>query len=180
MNISLCHEDGRYEAGGMLMAKWRISRVPIDQLQGLEASVLWHTEGKGDEDLHVHHFQRLTEQQLRSAGLADEQSITCRLPVTPLSYHGKLITIRWSLRLRLFLVGSREILTEHPFYVVARTTGFNRSISTIARDEKVDTDSPRVLASVVDWSATAANPSPVIRKPGSVDVPRSSAHYTAS
>lgn len=108
---------------------------------------MWHTEGKGDEDLHVHHFHRLTEQQLRDTGLADEQSIKCRLPVTPLSYHGKLITIRWSLRLRLFLVGGREILAEHPFYVVART---HRSERLSLAD--TTTLPSRVRSSAVDWS----------------------------
>ncbi len=173
----------------MLMAKWRISRVPIDQLHGLEASVLWHTEGKGDEDLHVHHFHRLTQQQLRGAGLADEQSITCRLPVTPLSYHGKLITIRWSLRLRLFLVGSREILTEHPFYVVARDCSGVSSRLAVARETRMDASPSAIprpaLARVVDWSTidpklgSVSRTSPATMS-ASETTPRSSVTYTAS
>jgi hypothetical protein len=111
-----------YEAGGKLTAKWRISRVPLDQLQGLEVSVLWHTEGKGDEDLHVHHFHRAVESQLRRVGIADEQSLSCVLPATPLSYHGQLISVRWCIRLRLFLVSGREIVAEHPFYLVSPGT----------------------------------------------------------
>ena len=119
VNLSLCREDGLYEAGGSMTAKWRISRVPLDEIQGLELSVLWHTEGKGDEDLHVHHFHRIVESQIRRVGLADEQSISCVLPATPLSYHGQLISLRWCVRLRLFLANGREIVSEQPFYLLS-------------------------------------------------------------
>lgn len=119
MNVSLCREDGVYEAGGQLTAKWRISRIPLEEVQGVEVSVLWHTEGKGDEDLHVHHFQRLVETQIRRSGLADQQSLRCDLPRTPLSYHGRLISVLWCIRLRLFLAGGREIVAEQPFHLVA-------------------------------------------------------------
>ena len=119
MNVALCREDAVYLAGERLSASYRISRVPIDQLQSIEISVLWHSEGKGDEDLHVHHFQRIEGSQIRSNGLADSQSISCRLPVSPLSYHGQLIRLRWCIRLRLFVEDSREIVTEQPFFVVS-------------------------------------------------------------
>jgi hypothetical protein len=159
----------------LLVAKWRISRVPIDELQGLEVSVMWHTEGKGDEDLHVHHFHRLTEQQLRDAGIADEQSIQCRLPITPLSYHGKLITIRWSLRLRLFLVGGREILTERPFYVVACAHRETRLLFNTAKELP-----SRPMSNVVDWSNVVVPVGSVLRKPPVTGSSRSDATFTAS
>lgn len=119
LNLSLCNEEAIYTAGSQLTACWRISRVSLDELEGLEASVLWHTEGKGDEDLHVHHFHRVSDQQLRERGLADEQSTGCRLPATPLSYQGRLISVRWCVRVRLFMSDGREILAEQPFYLVA-------------------------------------------------------------
>jgi hypothetical protein len=80
---------------------------------------MWHTEGKGDEDLHVHHFHRVVESQIRRVGLADEQSIQCQLPASPLSYHGRLISVRWCIRLRLFLSDGREIVAEQPFHMVS-------------------------------------------------------------
>ena len=120
VNVTLCHEDGLYCAGGELTARWRISRVPLDEVQGVEISVLWHTEGKGDEDLHVHHFQRLAEQQLRRIGLADEQVVHCVLPKTPLSYHGRLISLQWCVRLRLYLANGRDIVAEQPFHLVSQ------------------------------------------------------------
>jgi len=121
VNVSLCREDGIYRAGGLLHATWQISRVPLEQIQGIEISVMWHTEGKGDEDLHVHHFHRISEHQIRRTGLADQQRIQCQLPITPLSYDGRLIRIKWCIRLRLFMASGKEIVAEQPFYLVTPT-----------------------------------------------------------
>ncbi|WP_149752722.1 hypothetical protein [Rubripirellula obstinata] len=125
VNVTLCREDGVYEAGGELTAKWQIRRISANEIQSVEVSVMWHTEGKGDEDLHVHHFHRISESQIRRLGIpdqhgvADHHSLQCKLPASPLSYHGHLIHLRWCLRLRLFLVDGREILAEQPFHLVS-------------------------------------------------------------
>ncbi|MEO1615123.1 MAG: hypothetical protein AAFV88_04685 [Planctomycetota bacterium] len=119
MSVSLCNDDGLYEGGRELKANWKVSRVTLDQVTAIELSILWYTEGKGDPELHVHHFERLEEDQIRRSGLADEQSLNCLLPATPLSYLGKLIRLRWCVRLRLFLRNGREIVTDQPFYLVA-------------------------------------------------------------
>ncbi|MDG2221858.1 MAG: hypothetical protein P8L85_10780 [Rubripirellula sp.] len=121
MNLTLCREDGLYHPREMLAACWRISRVPLERVQGLEVSVMWYTEGKGDEDFHVHHFHRQGENQIRRSGLSDTRSTHCKLPATPLSYRGKLISVRWCVRLRLFLANGREIVTEQPFYLIHPT-----------------------------------------------------------
>lgn len=135
MNVALCRENGTYAGDESLTVKWKVSRVALDQLQAIEVSVLWHTEGKGDEDLNVHHFQRLDENQIRRAGLADEQSLKCRLPATPLSYHGQLISLRWCVRLRLFMTDGREVVTEQPFHLVSAR---NRETSVIDANVKLD------------------------------------------
>ena len=122
VSVSLCRDDGVYQGGCELTAKWRISRVTLDSLVAVETSVLWYTEGKGDTDLHVHHFQRLDEEQIRRSGLADEQSLTCLLPATPLSYQGQLISLRWGVRVRIFLADGREIVAEQPFHLVSRNS----------------------------------------------------------
>jgi len=119
VRLSLCNEEGIYKSGSSLRACWGITRVPVDEIQCIEISVLWHTEGKGDEDLHVHHFHRITEAHVRRSGIAAESSIECVLPATPLSYRGRLINLCWCVRLRLYLTGGREIVTEQPFYLVS-------------------------------------------------------------
>ncbi len=112
---------------------WRIDRVPGDQLDRLEASVLWYTEGKGDEDLAVHAFWEVHSSELKesavsaSTGLPSPatraccQTVTTTLPLTPVSYEGRLLRIRWCVRLRLFLTSGEEILMQQPFYLGALT-----------------------------------------------------------
>jgi hypothetical protein len=149
VSLSLCREDGIYEGGETLTATWRVSRVTIDRLQAVELSVLWHTEGKGDEDLHVHHFDRLDEHRLRRLGLADQQSSQCELPVTPLSYHGRLISVRWCIRLRLFMSDGREIVTEQPFHLVSSGADHKQIVSgnggAEARDAKAHSQAETAL-----------------------------------
>ncbi|MEM0926812.1 MAG: hypothetical protein AAGJ83_12300 [Planctomycetota bacterium] len=127
MSVALCSDEGIYEGGRELTARWKVSRVTLDKVTAIEVSILWSTEGKGDTDLHVHHFQRLEAEQIRRAGLADEQSLSCLLPATPLSYHGKLIRLRWCVRLRVFLSDGREIVTDQPFYLVAPLSNSTRN-----------------------------------------------------
>ena len=119
VNVSLCREDATYECGESLAVSWHVSRITLDKLQSIELSVLWHSMGKGDEDLRVHHFVRLDEDHIRRLGLADDQALTCDLPMTPLSYYGRLINLRWCIRLRLFMTDGREIVTEQPFHLVS-------------------------------------------------------------
>ena len=142
MSVALCREDGMYEGGRTLGARWKVSRVTLDSLAAIEISVLWFTEGKGDTDLHVHHFQRLEEGQIRRAGLADEQSLSCELPATPLSYHGRLIRLRWCVRMRLFLSDGREIVTDHPFYLVAPRSVETGNAAIVGSTRRPQTVSP--------------------------------------
>ena len=87
-------------------------------MTGLEASVLWFTDGKGDEDLHVHHFERWNDQRLQALDLSLAHEIDCTLPLSPVSYEGTLVRIRWCVRVRLFRSGGRECITQQPFHLV--------------------------------------------------------------
>ncbi|MEM9644028.1 MAG: hypothetical protein AAF989_03450 [Planctomycetota bacterium] len=119
MNVALCRDDASYPAAGTLSANWSVRRVSQDRLQGIELSVLWLTDGKGDEDLHVHHFERLDAADIANLNVSLPQSLSCRLPPTPLSYHGRLVSVRWCLRVRLFMTDGKEIVTESPFHLVS-------------------------------------------------------------
>jgi hypothetical protein len=79
---------------------------------------MWYTEGKGDEDLNVHHFERWTDGQLQQLDLSLPIALRCELPRSPLSYEGTLLRIRWCVRLRMFCSGGREIVVETPFQLV--------------------------------------------------------------
>jgi hypothetical protein len=118
LTVELCRADGRYQAGKPLAATWRIGHPAIKEVMGLEASVLWFTEGKGDEDLHVHHFERWNEQQLQALDLTVAHEIDCELPHSPVSYEGTLVRIRWCVRVRLFRSSGQECVTQQPFHLV--------------------------------------------------------------
>ena len=50
----------QYDPGNVLTCEYVIDEELLDDLQTLETSVLWYTEGKGDEDIGVHFFVRRT------------------------------------------------------------------------------------------------------------------------
>jgi hypothetical protein len=116
----LCRADGRYRMGQALWASWRIGKfAPEFVIDGLEASVIWYTEGKGDEDLNVHHFRRWNDSQLKEMDLAQSHAFQCTLPLTPLSYEGTLLRIRWCVRVRLFCSVGRDAVSQLPFQLVS-------------------------------------------------------------
>lgn len=105
------------EPGDVLEFEYSIKRTPAETVDSLEASVLWHTEGKGSEDIGVHLFERLSGQELSNQPIDRPRVLSTALPCSPLSYEGRLLKIRWCVRLRLFLKNRREISTEQAFYL---------------------------------------------------------------
>jgi hypothetical protein len=47
-----------YRPGDALSGHYWIESLEASQVKAVEVSVLWHTEGKGDEDMAVHEFWR--------------------------------------------------------------------------------------------------------------------------
>lgn len=83
-------------------------------VRAVERSVLWYTEGKGEEDLGVHHFERIDD----ASGLAaacPRGAFVVELPSSPLSYEGVIVKVRWCVRVRLFFGGGRDFVSEHVF-----------------------------------------------------------------
>ncbi|MEM7474241.1 MAG: hypothetical protein AAF483_04555 [Planctomycetota bacterium] len=101
----------------MLEFEFRVQRVARDEVDRLEISVVWYTEGKGTEDLGVHLFQALSAEELSSVLDGKPHPIVSTLPSCPLSYEGRLLNIRWCVRLRLYLNDGREFSSEKPFYL---------------------------------------------------------------
>lgn len=119
LTVALCRADGRYSMGQPLAAHWHLSQLAEDtEIDGLEASVMWYTEGKGDEDLHVHHFHRWSGAELAAMDLEQSHGWGCQLPLTPLSYEGTLLRIRWCVRLRLFCKVGRDSVAQVPFQLL--------------------------------------------------------------
>ncbi|MEX2175492.1 MAG: hypothetical protein WD872_14105 [Pirellulaceae bacterium] len=123
--LSLCLADSRqsYSAGDELICEYQIDAVDPADIQAVEASVVWYTEGKGEEDMGVHYFERRLPGDADDGDLRPMRRLRTRLPHSPLSYLGAILSIRWCVRLRLFVRRGREYVLEHPFTLGAVPAG---------------------------------------------------------
>jgi hypothetical protein len=115
--LSLCIVGPKREfaAGDELVCEYQIDAVEPADIQAVEFSVLWHTEGKGEEDLGVHFFERRLPSDADGGDLRPMRRLRTRLPNSPLTYHGEILNIQWCARLRLFLRRGRDYVMEQPF-----------------------------------------------------------------
>lgn len=80
---------------------------------------MWVTEGKGDQDIGLHYFDRLAVGDLgRTVGSPIEYSIMTRLPSTPQSYRGEILKIEWMVKVRVFANDDSEYTFTFPFRLV--------------------------------------------------------------
>jgi hypothetical protein len=107
--------ERRYMPGDVLAGAFQIDAVEADNIKAVEISVLWFTEGKGDEDLAVHYFERLSAGDVPDLNLSELRRFQTVLPKSPLSYEGVLVKICWCVRVRVFLKTGRDFVSERPF-----------------------------------------------------------------
>jgi hypothetical protein len=108
--------NGRaYQPGETLSGECRLEAVPADALKAIELSVLWYTEGKGDEDLAVHDFQRIAADGGQPLDPQRPIHFSTTLPNSPLSYDGQIVKVRWCVRVRVFLTHGRRLFGQHVF-----------------------------------------------------------------
>ncbi len=115
--ISVLLDDNRltYQPGDVLRGEYRIDALDPADLKAIELSILWYTEGKGDEDLAVHYFERLTDEAEPDQPLHELRRFQTTLPNSPLSYEGVLVKVRWCVRVRVFVHGGKSHLVERAF-----------------------------------------------------------------
>lgn len=116
VTVRFGHPGKDYEAGEWMTVEYAIEGLGDESVRALERSVLWYTEGKGEEDLGVHFFERLASPSDVSAAVP-EGTLAVQLPATPLSYEGVIVKIRWCTRLRVFFDSGRDHVSEHVFTV---------------------------------------------------------------
>lgn len=104
-----------FEPGDKLEFEYQIDAVEPEEVQAIEASVLWYTEGKGDEDLAVHYFERRVPAEAEDGNLCPLRQVATVLPNSPLSYNGAIVKIRWCVRVRVFLRRGKETFLDLPF-----------------------------------------------------------------
>lgn len=106
---------GLYWPGEVISGQYFVETPVPQDVKALELSVLWHTLGKGDEDLAVHYFQRETVDDQGLIDLVKPRRFSTELPNSPLSYDGLIVKICWSVRLRVCMRRGRDAVAEQPF-----------------------------------------------------------------
>jgi len=106
--------DRVYEPRRELRIRYHVEGIEPEVVRAIERSVLWYTEGKGEEDLGVHFFERI-EDAAKLAQASPTGSFMVALPSSPLSYEGVVVKVRWCVRVRLFFGGGRDFVSEHVF-----------------------------------------------------------------
>ena len=115
--ISICLDGQKkqFQPGEELGCEYQVDAVDAHDIQAVEASVLWYTEGKGDEDLSVHYFERRIPSDAEEGDLRPLRKFRTRLPNSPLSYRGVIMNVRWCVRVRVFLRRGKDVFYDYPF-----------------------------------------------------------------
>lgn len=117
ITVQFDRPDRGYEPGAVLAVRYEADGLgTADPPRAVEHSVLWYTEGKGEEDLGVHFFERIVDPS-RLPPAAPGAAFQIGLPASPLSYEGVIVKVRWCVRVRYFFAGGRDYVSEHEFVV---------------------------------------------------------------
>lgn len=108
-----------YRPGELLAGHYCVEGIGPGEVRAVELSVLWHTEGKGDEDMSVHFFERVEPSDEELVDFRQPRRFSTVLPKSPLSYDGAIVKIRWCVRARVFLARARELSQDAPFQLGA-------------------------------------------------------------
>ena len=114
IELTLTAEKRQFQPGDTLSGHYRLLGVGPREVRAAELSVLWYTEGTGDEDLAVHFFDRF-DPSIRASEICQPQYFGTQLPASPLSYPGQIVKIFWCVRVRMFLTQGKDVLVEQPF-----------------------------------------------------------------
>jgi hypothetical protein len=104
-----------YHPGDVLSGEYQVDSLKWIEPTAVEISVLWYTEGQGDEDLAVHHFERINTFEQSGIDFRRPQRFSTRLPPSPLTYQGVIVKIGWCVRVRVFLPRGKELVGEASF-----------------------------------------------------------------
>jgi hypothetical protein len=113
--IHLDEEKQNYQPGENLSGEYIFEGLSAEQIKAVEVSVLWYTEGKGDEDMAVHAFWRFDPENGDIIDPLRPARFETALPASPLSYEGQIVKVRWCVRVRAFLHRAREVFSQEEF-----------------------------------------------------------------
>ncbi len=108
--------NGRvYQPGQVLSGEYRLEAIAPGAVKAIEVSVLWYSEGKGDEDMAVHEFWRYSIEDGDWIDPIRPARFDTTLPNSPLSYNGAIVNIRWCVRVRVFLHRGKDVVGQKAF-----------------------------------------------------------------
>jgi hypothetical protein len=113
--IRLDDEGRAYLPGTTLSGEYCIDALEGQNVKAVEVSVLWYSEGKGDEDLAVHEFWRKDAEGGELGNLRRPNRFSTTLPQSPLSYDGQIVKIRWCVRIRVIFQRGRDLVAQKLF-----------------------------------------------------------------
>src|SRR5262245_39703372 len=115
VRLTLDGPTDHYRPGDQLSGRFLVDGAQPWTVRSAELSVLWYTAGQGEEDIAVHHFERLVDEPTRRLDLRVPRRFATFLPPSPLSYDGQIVKVCWCVRVRLFLPYGQESSAEAPF-----------------------------------------------------------------
>ena len=115
VRLSLSDHSRIYRPSEVLAGQFSLDGVAAHDVRAIELSVLWHTDGKGDEDMSVHFFERFEPAAEEAVDFRRPRHFSTALPNSPLSYDGLIVKIRWCVRVRVFMARGKDLALEVPF-----------------------------------------------------------------
>jgi hypothetical protein len=117
--IGFADDRIEFEPGEMLRAECSVDPAPGEDIIGLEWSVFWRTEGKGDEDSETIAEEHDSAAECDHLDPLDLKPLEVRLPPSPLSYNGVVVKIRWFAQAIVRLRGGGELEGQTEFQLGA-------------------------------------------------------------
>ncbi len=115
VSIRFDDPDRVYAPGDVLLGEYMFNDLESELVKSVEASILWFSEGKGDEDMAVLDFRRFCADDGAPMNVDRPTRFEAKLPNSPLSYDGRIVYIRWCVRVRAILRRGRDVLGEKEF-----------------------------------------------------------------
>lgn len=115
MSIQILLDQARVAPGGSIAGRVVLTPLSEEAKRKVEMSVLWETAGKGDTDMGVILHAVLADDDPERANA--EHPFEQRLPLLPLSYAGKLLKLRWLVRVRRFRPFADDLVVDQEFHV---------------------------------------------------------------
>lgn len=123
IEINFDSDIDSFSPGDFLICEYFVRETKPNNINAIETSVIWLTEGKGEEDIGVHFFERRLQRSLSSETFNHPQRVSTVLPASPLSYEGTILKIRWCVRVRLYLMDGQQF-TEDKYFCLGNVKPF--------------------------------------------------------